>query len=465
MEERMKSVMLKTGLSEKAIRLYIDKGLVQPIERISGNRHNYYFDELQIKKLKQIALLRKYDFSLNEIKCLYDNEACTNTVFSGYVKRIYDKYSYYNNINDYIQKIDTGNIDSIDNIIKALYEIEDMNRINKTYVMFFDEDMDDDYTCGKKFSLNYIIVILLGVIAFILFGALIGYNWCKQNIVLTENVIQYGVVEQNLNVQSILWKDYPTYKELSFTIDGNITFHTKHNGKITLDNLVEFSSFEEKSRKFNISSNGSDLLYYDYVTYNLHESKVVVNIPKIYNDNSILSIVNNSYFLMFNENDMEYVAGCIHENDSEYVPWTADEIENSIENLDAYLPAFTLSRTYDSINPLHQKLPKQGIKLNKEGGSCLSYTMYNGTMNNWRYEDQLPQIELWYKGIWIELKSPFDYNLTSKTINPLESTNFETPKEILDQYPTPLRGIYRLVIYGENEEFIVSNTFFYRGTK
>ena len=53
MEERMNSVMLKTGLSEKAIRLYIDKGLVQPIERISGNRHNYYFDELQIKKLKQ----------------------------------------------------------------------------------------------------------------------------------------------------------------------------------------------------------------------------------------------------------------------------------------------------------------------------------------------------------------------------------------------------------------------------
>ena len=86
-------------------------------------------------------------------------------------------------------------------------------------------------------------------------------------------------------------------------------------------------------------------------------------------------------------------------------------------------------------------------------------------MNNCRYEDELPHIELWYKGIWIELKSPFDYNLTSKTINPLESTNFETPKEILDQYPTPLRGIYRLVIYGENEEFIVSNTFFYGGTK
>ena len=57
----------------------------------------------------------------------HSNFVQQNTVFSGYVKRIYDKYSYYNNINDYIQKIDTGNIDSIDNIIKALYEIEDIS--------------------------------------------------------------------------------------------------------------------------------------------------------------------------------------------------------------------------------------------------------------------------------------------------------------------------------------------------
>lgn len=465
MEERMKSVMLKTGLSEKALRLYIDKGLIQPIERVMGNRRNFFFDESQIKKLKQIALLRKYDFSLNEIKCLYDNKSCTNTIISDYLKRIYEKYSYYNNINDYIQNIDIENIDNIDSFIKILYEMEDVNSLNKTYFMFFDESIDEKFICRKKFNPIYITVLLIGVIASILLGALIGYNWCKQNMVLRDNIIQYGVVEQNLSVHSILWKDYPAYKELSFTIDGSISFHTKRNGTIALNNLVELSSFEEKSRECNVSSNGSDLLYYDYVTYNLHDSKIVANIPKIYNDNSIISIVGNSYYLIFNENDAAYVVGCINACTSEYVPWTIDEIRCSTVNLDAYLPAFTLSRTYDSINPLHQKIPKEGIKLNREGGNCLSYTMYNSTMNDWCYENQLPHIELWYKGIWIELNSPFDYNLTSKTIDPLETISFEVSNEILKQYPSLFQGIYRLVIYGENEEFIVSNTFFYGGTE
>lgn len=67
---KMKELSARTGISDRTIRYYIDDGLFIPenyTENYEGRR-SYEFTENDVKHLKQIALLRKYGFSINEIK-------------------------------------------------------------------------------------------------------------------------------------------------------------------------------------------------------------------------------------------------------------------------------------------------------------------------------------------------------------------------------------------------------------
>lgn len=329
----------------------------------------------------------------------------------------------------------------------------------KTYTMSFIENTDDVFVSKKRRSV-YCVIFPVGAFLLLFIGAWIGSLWYKQHMSLRENVLEYGVTEQDLRIGDVLWKDYPSYRGLTFTIDGMISFRLPRNVTVCLDGLADTEMLQEKSREHCVSSNGTDVLYYDLVSYYLNDGKVSANIPKIYQDNIICSVKDNSYYLTFDDGDMEYCVGCISLLDTEYVSWTADEIKYADVNLNAYLPAFQLSGTYDIVKPLHQKSPKKGIILEKKGGNGFQYAIYNQTLENWCYESQLPHIELWYKGIWIELVSPFDYNLTSEMINASEIKEYEIPEKLMSQYSAFLEGIYRLVIYGENQEFIVSDIFY-----
>lgn len=68
---KIKEVIAKTGLTDRAIRLYIENGLVTPENQKSYNgRNNYNFSQADVDCFEQIALLRKADFSLEQIKAL-----------------------------------------------------------------------------------------------------------------------------------------------------------------------------------------------------------------------------------------------------------------------------------------------------------------------------------------------------------------------------------------------------------
>ena len=67
---KMKELSALTGISDRTIRYYIDDGLFIP-EKYTENyegRRSYDFSENDVKHLKQIALLRKYGFSISDIK-------------------------------------------------------------------------------------------------------------------------------------------------------------------------------------------------------------------------------------------------------------------------------------------------------------------------------------------------------------------------------------------------------------
>lgn len=71
---KIKEVCEKTGLSDKTIRYYIRSGLIFPKynENYTG-RKNFDFSEKDIERLNQVVILRKYNFSINSIKAILDN--------------------------------------------------------------------------------------------------------------------------------------------------------------------------------------------------------------------------------------------------------------------------------------------------------------------------------------------------------------------------------------------------------
>lgn len=68
---KMKEVCEKTGLTDRAVRLYIENGLVSPRYNESyAGRRNIDFSDTDVDILKEIATLRKASFSIAEIRVL-----------------------------------------------------------------------------------------------------------------------------------------------------------------------------------------------------------------------------------------------------------------------------------------------------------------------------------------------------------------------------------------------------------
>ncbi len=65
---KMKEVCRQTGLTERAVRFYLEKGLAAPQSDWKNGRTYFEFAEEDVLHLKQIAALRRYGFSVEEIR-------------------------------------------------------------------------------------------------------------------------------------------------------------------------------------------------------------------------------------------------------------------------------------------------------------------------------------------------------------------------------------------------------------
>lgn len=70
MAVKMKEVCAQTGLTERAVRFYVQEGLVSPSSQRRGGRTWLDFSEGDIARLKAVAALRKAGFTLEEIRSM-----------------------------------------------------------------------------------------------------------------------------------------------------------------------------------------------------------------------------------------------------------------------------------------------------------------------------------------------------------------------------------------------------------
>lgn len=82
---RMKDVLARTGLSDRAVRLYIENGLLSPRQDSSyAGRKSITFSEEDVEILEVIATLRRAGFSLSDIRRMQEDPSCAREVLEGH---------------------------------------------------------------------------------------------------------------------------------------------------------------------------------------------------------------------------------------------------------------------------------------------------------------------------------------------------------------------------------------------
>ncbi len=85
---KIKEVSEKTNLTERAIRLYIEDGLVAPsINESYSGRRNVDFSADDVETLKSISVMRKAGFSISEIKLIQTQPEKSKEVLQDFIDR------------------------------------------------------------------------------------------------------------------------------------------------------------------------------------------------------------------------------------------------------------------------------------------------------------------------------------------------------------------------------------------
>ncbi len=110
----------KTALSEKAMRLYEDKGLVHPEIREQGNRRYREYDEDDLAVLMTVAALRRARFSVEQIGRMLDNPHATAAVFREYKEDLRREVAELNELLETVSAVDEASLRTAGELAAAI---------------------------------------------------------------------------------------------------------------------------------------------------------------------------------------------------------------------------------------------------------------------------------------------------------------------------------------------------------
>lgn len=120
---KMKEVNEKTGLTDRAVRLYIDEGLAVPnIEESYSGRKSIDFSESDVERLKNVALLRKAGFSIADIKSMVDDNSTTKDIIEKFIEQTESNIAHETEIVEKLKGISFDEDVTLEKICNSLSE-------------------------------------------------------------------------------------------------------------------------------------------------------------------------------------------------------------------------------------------------------------------------------------------------------------------------------------------------------
>lgn len=129
---KMKEVIEKTGLTDRAVRLYIDEGLAVPnIEESYSGRKSIDFSESDVERLKNVALLRKAGFSIADIKSMVDDNSTAKNIIEKFIEQTENNIAHETEIVDKLKGISFDEEVTFETICETLMETVEGRRVPK----------------------------------------------------------------------------------------------------------------------------------------------------------------------------------------------------------------------------------------------------------------------------------------------------------------------------------------------
>ena len=123
---KLKEVCESTGLSRKTIRLYEEKGLLVPqMERRNGRDYREYFPE-DVKRLQEIATLRRAWFTMDEIARMQQNPETIGEIFPQYLQWLEKQKTTLESLLKVAKDVDPSKIQSVSELSEKMREAETM---------------------------------------------------------------------------------------------------------------------------------------------------------------------------------------------------------------------------------------------------------------------------------------------------------------------------------------------------
>ncbi|MBQ7044552.1 MAG: MerR family transcriptional regulator [Clostridia bacterium] len=120
---KIKEVIEKTGLTDRAIRLYIDEGLVLPnIEESYSGRKSIDFSAEDVSRLNNIALLRKAGFSIADIKSIAEDKDSAKKIIEAFIEQTEQNIRHDTEVVEKLKSISSDEDITLETICESLSE-------------------------------------------------------------------------------------------------------------------------------------------------------------------------------------------------------------------------------------------------------------------------------------------------------------------------------------------------------
>lgn len=124
---RINEVCKATNLTDKAVRFYINNGIINPeyTENYTG-RKNYNFSNDDVELLKKVAVLRQFDFSIKDIKAVIDDSSQITSVLENHISQIKESTNQSASILSGLLNASVTKINTVDDLYLALSEAKEI---------------------------------------------------------------------------------------------------------------------------------------------------------------------------------------------------------------------------------------------------------------------------------------------------------------------------------------------------
>lgn len=129
---KIKEVIEKTGLTDRAIRLYIDEGLAMPniAESYSG-RKRVEFSDSDVERLKNVAMLRKAGFSVADIKSMVDDNSTAKSIVKSFIEQTENNIAHETEIVEKLKGISFDEDVTLETICESLSATVEKKQVPK----------------------------------------------------------------------------------------------------------------------------------------------------------------------------------------------------------------------------------------------------------------------------------------------------------------------------------------------